>query len=368
MKHRLYCVSVDFPALGRYNEIIQIEESVIMMKIKRLIVIILLVTLLLPAGCGSSAKPVDGSAAAEETPAPTPDPEEPYAFNPHLYSPLLSKYYSQDWWDSFYNLCDALREGRDTFACASQEIYDWCMDQVTLANLFPAACLAVSGKSDDGTVPFENGIGRIYYLIPPEEYVVRQAEFEALIEDILTSVLEPDDTEFEKSLKLYAYMASDYTYGEMDRDGEGFTYSTLTQKQGVCEHLSAVYVYLLLQVGVDALNIGCFDGMDHAWTYMIVDGEGYHTDPTWGLHNEGEPLYLTYFLNTEEDRIWQGMTTDDLTAGMVPGFWLSYTDTTLPATSDKYACLQWTEFVSLDEDQKILYYDDTVDIQAFRYE
>ena len=343
------------------------------MKTCRLISILLLIMVLLLSGCGSAdhlegAVPSDAGSAGAETAPPTPEAEGPYVFNPHLYSPMLSKYYPQEWWDSLYHLCDALREGRDTFACASQEIYDWCMDEVTLAHMFPAACMAVTGKSNDGTVPFENGIGRIYYNIPPEEFVARQAEFETLVEDILNSVLEPDDTEFEKSLKLYAYMAANFTYGDITIDGEGFTYTALMNKQGICEHLSAVYAYLLLQAGVDAINVGCFDGVDHAWTYMIVDGEGYHTDPTFALHGPREPLYLTYFLDTEEERIEQGMVMDDLTAAMIPGYWLSYTETTLPAASEKYACLHWTEFVSLDEEQKILYYDDALEIQAFKYE
>ena len=340
------------------------------MKTNRLLLLLVLILSLLLPGSGSTARP-DGSAeaaASEETISPAPTPEEPYAFNAHLYSPLLSKYYPQEWWDSLYHLCDALREGRDTFACASQEIYDWCTDDVTLAHLFPAASMAVAGKSSDGAAPFENGVGRICYNIPPEEFVVRQAEFETLIENLLNGVLEPDDTEFEKSFKLYAYMAANFTYGDLMVDGEGFTYTTLTKKQGVCENLSAVYAYLLLQAGVDAINLGCFDGVDHAWTYMIVDGEGYHTDPTFALHGPREPLYLTYFLNTSEERIEQGMVMDDLTAAMIPGYWLSETETTLPAESETYAPLHWNEFVSLDEEQKILYYDDVQGIQAFQYE
>ena len=343
------------------------------MKTNRLIPILLLVMALLLTGCGSaaspeSAPPANAGTVGETPAAPAPESEKPYTFNPHLYSPLLSKYYPQEWWDSLYHLCDALREGRSTFACASQEIYDWCTDDVTLAHLFPAACMAVTGKSNDGTAPFENGVGRIYYNIPPEEFVVRQADFETLIEDILNSVLEPDDTEFEKSLKLYAYMAATFTYNDIMIDGEGFTYSSLMRKQGICENLGSVYAYLLLQAGVDAINVGCFDGVDHSWTYMVVDGEAYHTDPTFALHGPQEPLNLTYFLNTEEERIEQGMVMEDLTAAMIPGFWLSHTETTLPAVSDKYACLHWTEFVSLDEEQKILYYDDAGDIQAFHYE
>ncbi len=342
------------------------------MKTNRLISILLLSMVLLGSACGSAARPdvmpSDAGAVSAEPAAPAPESVEPYVFKAHLYSPLLSKYYPQAWWDSLYHLCDALREGRDTFACASQEIYDWCMDEVTLAHMFPAACMAVTGKSNDGTAPFENGVGRIYYNIPPEEFVARQAEFETLIEALLNSVLEPDDTEFEKSLKLYAYMAANFTYGDITIDGEGFTYTALRNKQGICEHLSSVYAYLLQQVGVDALAIGCFDGVDHAWTYMIVDGEGYHTDPTFALHGPQEPLNLTYFLDTEEERIEQGMVMDDLTAAMVPGYWLSCTETSLPAAGEKYACLHWKEFVSLDEEQKMLYYDDAAGIQPFRYE
>ena len=294
--------------------------------------------------------------------------EEMYQFNPHVYSPMLSKYYSQEWWDSFYSLCDALREGRDTFECVSQEAYDWCMDDVTLADLFPPACVVIKRESNDGTVPFENGIGRIYYGISPEEYIVRQAGFEAMIVEILNSVLEPDDTDFEKCMKLYAYMESTYTYGNIEFSGDGYTYATLLHKKGVCENLSGVYVYLLLQVGVDALNIGCFNEIQHAWTYVLLDGEGYHIDPTWGLHDEGDPLILTYFLNSERVRNDQGVPTDDLTAGMVPRFWLSFTETVLPATSEKYACLQGATFVSLDEENKILYYEDDMGTHALQYE
>ena len=134
-----------------------------MMKRNRWISVLLLLLLLLAAGCGSAAGP-DGSMPAEESAVvpPSPEPEEPYAFNPHLYSPLLANYYPQEWWDSLYHLCDALREGRDTFECADREIYDWCTDDVTLAHLFPAASMAVTGKSSDDAEPFENGTGRMF--------------------------------------------------------------------------------------------------------------------------------------------------------------------------------------------------------------
>ena len=53
---------------------------------------------------------------------------------------------SSEYWDSLYNIIDALRAGAGSFDCASQEAYDWCMDVTTLANLVPAACLAITIK------------------------------------------------------------------------------------------------------------------------------------------------------------------------------------------------------------------------------
>ena len=37
-----------------------------------------------------------------------------YEFNPHVYSPTIAQEIPQDYWDSFYNLCDALRNGEMT--------------------------------------------------------------------------------------------------------------------------------------------------------------------------------------------------------------------------------------------------------------
>ena len=131
----------------------------------------------------------------------------PFEYNPHLYSPKMSERIPQDYWDSFYNLCDALRAGESVFECSSVDAYIWCMDASVLCNLFPAAGMWVDGEFNDGTVSYEDGIGRIHYNMPVDEFVKRQADFEVLIEDILNSNIESDDTDYEKALKLYLYMA-----------------------------------------------------------------------------------------------------------------------------------------------------------------
>ena len=143
--------------------------------------------------------------------------ESTYKFNPHLYSKTVGDAIPDDYYQALYNLIDALREGKDTFECPSQEAYDWAIKDTTLNNLFPAAWMKVTGVSNDGTVPYENGIGRIYYNMPADEFVTREAEYEAEIEEVLNTWLEDDDTDFDSEMVMTDM--DGYQYDE-DQDGD----------------------------------------------------------------------------------------------------------------------------------------------------
>ena len=306
-------------------------------------------------------------AAAETSQTETtaaPEPER-FAFNPHVYSPKLSAEIPPHHWQSFYNFCDALRKGEQTFACASQEAYDWVMDSCVLGHLMPPACMMISGESSDGSVPFEKGVGRIYYRIPVSEYAVRQAEFEQRVTDVLNSCLEPDDNDFEKCLKLYDYMESNYTYEDYPEGcPDGAYYYTFMNHKGVCDELSGVYMYLLLQVGIDAVEVSCcVPSMCHAWNYVILDGQGYHIDPTWSLKTDPseKKLCLEYFMMTDEHRIRDGCPVDDLTVDLLPQYWANQSSLTFPATDDSYSTAYYSTLDALDEEHKILHYTDIYD-------
>lgn len=322
-----------------------------------------------------TADPEDTSSSSD-IPMPTPKPEktdetpslEKIKFNPHVYVPMLAEVYSQEWWDSLYSFCDAIREGKDTFECSSQEIYDWVLDITTLAQLFPAAGGKVSGESTDGTVPFENGIGRIYYKIPVEDMVKREAEFEAVIEDILNTALESDDTDFEKIFKLYAYIAENYTYVDGVISDGTFSYTAFMQKKGVCDHIASNYGYLLLQAGIDAVEVGCGGNLDHAWNYVKLNGEGYHCDATWALHDKNVALGLWHFMNSATRRASFNVPMDTMNMPLLPGFFLESSELKLPATSDKFDCFLEADFISMDENKKILCYKDYDGVHELSYE
>ncbi len=314
----------------------------------------------------SSKKEVEDSSTEtiEESSTETSEPvteTKAYTFNPHLYLPILADDIPQEYWDALYNLCDAVRAGETTFECASEEAYKWATSPSTLTELFPPACTKILGVSDDGSVPFENGVGRIYYQMPIEEYLEREAEFEALIEEVLNTYLEADDTDYEKSMKLYDYITTFYYYNYDFQETlpDGAIYLAIMNHTGQCVELSSVYAYFLLQAGVQALQVGCGSSeMNHAWTYVIIDGVGYHSDPTWGLRSDQgwETLGFDFFLMTSEARAASGCPVDDLQAPLLPRYWAKFSEASFPAEDDRFMLPADSFFQSLDEENKVLHY------------
>ena len=288
---------------------------------------------------------------------------EPFEFNPHVYSGKIAERVPQDYWDSFYNLCDALRKGEDTFECTSQEAYNWATDVAVLCDLFPAAGAKIEGKSTDGSPAYENGIGKICYNMPVEDFLKREADFEAMITDILNSTIEKDDSEYERALKLYLYVAKNYVYDNSLIENlsidENYVYACFKEKRGQCVNFASVYAYLLLQADIDAVSFRIYEGICHAWTYAVIDGKGYHIDTTWALQADGiDGIYLDYFMMSDEDRIIDGCTLTNPDVTLLPECNVNKTNVKFEATDGRYCIRDYCRFVSLDEEKKIVHYVD----------
>ena len=352
------------------------------MKKKRIISLVLALTFLL-TGCNvgkavttdqTSTSGVTVETAASDTDIPSQTEttaSEPFEFNPHVYSPKIAERIPQDHWDALYKLCDALRKGEKTFECPSQEAYEWATDAAVLCNLFPAAGAKIEGKSDDGSPAFENGVGKIHYSMPVEDFLKRESDFEVLITDILNSTIEKDDTEYERALKLYLYVANNYVYDTslIDKlDDDNYVYACFAEKRGQCVNFAAIYAYLLLQAGVDAVSYGIFEDLCHAWTYVVINGKGYHVDTTWALKADGvDGIYLDYFMMSDKQRIADGCDIHDPTVTLLPEFNVSRTDVKFDATDDHYCIRDYCRFVSLDEEKKIVHYVTMYDEQKEFY-
>ena len=342
------------------------------MRNKKIICLILTCAFLL-TGCSVSKETqaaTNATTVTSETAVQT-TVKQKLEYNPHPYSKKLSERIPQENWDALYNLSDAIRKGETSFKCASEEAYKWCTDITVLCCLIPPAGTKIEGKSDDGSPAFENGTGKIHYNMPADEYVKRQADFEKMIEDILNSNIEFDDSEYEKALKLYLYVANNYVYGEMTEEEakDGYIYLSFMNKKGVCENFAGLYAYLLLQSGVDAFSIGCFDKNCHAWTYAVINGQGYHIDTTWALKGDREGIYLDYFMMSDNEREKDDCPVGDLTGALIPQYWANHTSWKLPAKDDRYNIRDWCYFESLDEENTILpYIDMSNEHREFYYE
>lgn len=288
---------------------------------------------------------------------------EPFEFNPHVYSGKIAERIPQDYWDAFYNLCDALRKGEDTFGCSSQEAYNWATDVSVLCDLFPPAGAKIEGKSTDGSPAYENGTGKIHYNMPVEDFLKRESDFEVLITDILNSTIEKDDTEYERALKLYLYVAKNYVYDysliENLSNDENYVFACFKEKKGQCVNFASVYAYLLLQAGIDAVSYRIYEDLCHAWTYAVIDGKGYHIDTTWALQADGiEGVYLDYFMMSDKERFADGCTLTDPNVTLLPECSVNKTNVKFDAKDGQYCIRDYCRFVSLDEEKKIVHYTD----------
>lgn len=329
------------------------------------------------SGCNSSKETSESTTAGsvEETydtiiftDAPDePVDQTPFEFNPHVYSGKTAERIPQDYWDSFYNLCDSLRNGEDTFKCTSQEAFNWATDATVLCNFFPAAGAKVEPAY------FGNGIGKVRYNMSVEDFLKRESDFEVMITDILNNNIEKDDTEYERALKLYLYVANNFYYDTSlieKLDDDNFVYACFMQKKGQCVNFASVYAYLLLQAGIDAVNFSVYEPtMCHSWTYAVINGKGYHIDTTWALKVDGiNGIYLDYFMMSDKQRKEDGCTLEDPTVLLLPGLSVNQSGVKFDADDEHYCIRYYCKFLSLDEKNKILYYNDLYDQpQSFYY-
>ncbi len=287
----------------------------------RLIAAVCLLALLLAPGTGlgdmgrTAAEVIvvvpepDGSEGGDmpETASASDAPQSHYVFQPKVCSVYMEEVFGRDMCDAWYNLVDAVLAGKNTFACKDQHTYDWMMGQ------FPEHCLPILKELIDLAWDREHsvidGVASFTWLVPPEEAKARIEEFGTMIEGMLNEVFRDDYTDFEKALTLYIYFSEHYeydyeTYMKMYEQYVDYTscYRFFQTGIGICHEISSAYSYLLLQAGVQATTMSgnrSYDDAGHQWSFVRINGQNYHIDPTYALGSNGE---LCYFMMTDEQR------------------------------------------------------------------
>ena len=335
---------------------------------KTKIISALLALTLLVSGCSSEAKPVSSVVnikdadksltQAAETSAETVKEPEPFTFNPHVHCDLLSEIITEDMWNSFYNMVDAIRACEDTFKCTDKKAYEWATNEVTIGSFLPAACTIVVG---DG---FENGTGKLKYKMDKAKFLEREKAFEEEIVRIINEATRSDYSDFEKLTCLYDYFCKHWVYDYNELDGQGIDdfsdYACLMKKNGICCEIAGAFSYLLLQCGVQAMSFGT--SCEHDWTYVVIGGKGYHCDATWGLHGDypDAPCTLQYFMMTETERLSALENKDQLQATLIWPWKDKYDLARFSATDETFKSIHSGElFAGIDTERKVIRYINT---------
>ena len=300
------------------------------------------------------------------------------AFNPHVFSKEETMIWGEATRESFFNMCDALSKGEDTFECTDQKAYENCISGRLINYYFPVAALYISTDIKAAGCGFENGVGKINYIQPKEDFLKAEKDFEARVEKILNENVQPNYSPFEKALKLYVYMSENYTYDyEMNNSYDGTyskvnTYRALMSDKGIDRELSGVYSYLLLQSGVDA---GVIEGNSlsgsHQWSYVTIGKNKYHVDPSFGLSSpdlfDGSAPLDSFMMtdNVREER--DSFPASDFIIGGIDG---KNQKPEFSATDDTYGALRFGYFIDIDCDRNIVTYGsyDDSGTQDFHYE
>lgn len=292
----------------------------------------------IPSGSSSEAIVID---VTEATSSETTKAPEPFKFNPHLHTNLLSEYVTEDMWESLYNLIDAARAGEDSFKCSDKKAYEWCTDDTVLGSFLPAACTIVKGGG------YSDGVGKIQYPKGKDIFLDKEKAFEAEIERMLNEAIRSDYSEFEKAFGLYLYMCKNYQYDYSSIDGctvdEFSTYACLVTKKGICCELADAYAYMLLQAGVEAVSVeGDGTAGYHDWTYLVIGGKGYFADLTWDAYGDtpNNVPGMKYFLMTEEERLADGFTKESLAIDQLRMWHIKYNFEKFAANDKTFAAFR----------------------------
>lgn len=111
--------------------------------------------------------------------------------------------------------------------------------------------------------------------------------------EVVSSVIKPGMTDFEKELALHDYIVKTADYNVENYNNKATTledhtaYGVLVDRIGVCESYAKAMNLLLKEVGIDCKYVTGFSkhngvkGGGHAWNMVKLDGEWYNLDATW---------------------------------------------------------------------------------------
>ena len=328
----------------------------------------------------SATKPLENvkTEVTEEDLANTPSDTEvqenanpySYEYNPCVIPEAVASQYDPFIVEAYLDFCKVVNEGGDYFICPDQETY--CHVCEIVYNIHPFAYNLIDVPAFDESL-IVDGKFPVNYKFPKDEYMEKLKAFQNEVTKIITSTLSEGDNELEKAIKLYGYFGPNMTYdqdlcdfnlakNEGDCAGVETDYTTdnvipegyraIMYKEGICHELASAYRYLLLQVGVEAIDIvGEIGGSAHQWNMVRIDGVYYHTDPTAQVGSEEDSLEA--FCLSEESYV-EFYDADISTFEIYLNRERYFEDTF--KSDNRFSSLGSCSYYELDQENQVIYY------------
>lgn len=118
------------------------------------------------------------------------------------------------------------------------------------------------------------------YTMSEDEIERRSGQMEDVLSEWLSGI--PDAGDYEKVKYLYEYLISHTEYELGCKDSQNIS-SVLLNGRSVCQGYAKAFQLLCQRAQIPALLVtGTINGQGHAWNLIMVDGQWYYVDPTWG--------------------------------------------------------------------------------------
>ncbi len=156
--------------------------------------------------------------------------------------------------------------------------------------------------------------GEILYIEFEPDYTMTQAERDSYQKSIdasaaqMLSGLPAQGDDYEKVKYLYETLIENVEYDKSAEQNQNII-SVFVYRATVCQGYACAMQYLLEQIGIPCVIVtGTSNGENHAWNMVMLDGDYYYVDTTWGnstFANESETgKYVNYsYLNVTTEQL-----------------------------------------------------------------
>lgn len=130
------------------------------------------------------------------------------------------------------------------------------------------------------------------YTVTEEEQQEYQEQIDAEAERMLEGISE-DASDFDKVCYVYRVLVEETDYS-LEAENSQNIISTFIHHETVCQGYSYGAQYLLEKLGISCTTVtGTSQGESHSWNLVVMDGDYYYMDVTWGE--------VSYWNVSEED-------------------------------------------------------------------